>query len=349
MIDKKELQVILKKDVQALETYRLELAKKAKPIYKKIRWLYLFFIFQILIYFSIYFLGSRIETIPNKTLAIILFILLPLLYRINYSLKTHIENPLKKMEKKFSLSYKPNVISPLIKTILPKAEYYPQKGISEKDFLSYKIIISSTFTKYRSEDLVKGTYKKVDFQFADIFLTKEIKRENKTTVSPVFNGLFINILLPKKVDSFSIISRSIGRKINIFGYRQLPEELSQYANTFTILDQIYSAASYNFTKRMLLLFSKFQNQNKASSVLHVVENKLYLAIHWDKDLFQPKLNESLLDLNILFPKKMKNKVLDSEAGFEQFSNQAIEKYYEEIICCVEILEEINTFVEEIKD
>ncbi len=346
MIDKNELQVILKKDVQALETYRLELAKKAKPIYRR-KTLFAFLVFLVVSAVILFFItGYKVGAMSFWTILMLLFFIVPTFLGITRSFHNRFENQLLEVEHEFQETYKTNVIRPITKRILPQSNYQPTEGIAKKDFLASQIFDDAKIN-YHSEDLVQGKYKTIHFQFANLTAKKERIEEGKSILSPLLEGLFFIIDLPIKTDSFSIFSKEIKEHVAQWTYNQFPPSLEAYKKSFSISSNIPKEIKPSFIQKILERFSKLDQEFGAETIFHIKNQKLYLAINWKVKLFAPKLNQSLLDLNVPFPKKMKQEVLDAEAGFEQVSNQAIEKYYEEVLFCTEILEEINSFAKEI--
>jgi hypothetical protein len=94
----------------------------------------------------------------------------------------------KKSIKEYILFYKTKVLSPIFKILGLEVEYFPNNHtVVKKLFSKSKLLLS--YTGFKSTFLVKGSYEKMAFLFADVRLDKERDQDTKEK----FKGLYLNL------------------------------------------------------------------------------------------------------------------------------------------------------------
>jgi hypothetical protein len=216
-------------------------------------------------------------------------------------------------DKALNGDFKDFVIKKMMDFIAPGFEYHPEK------FVSYQLYEQSQLFKskpdhYNGDDMFMGVVRGVPVQFCELktaFLTEK-KESNRTVkkLSTIFHGLFLAAITKKSFntnififsDDFQKQFNSLGKGVQEYNfsksqfvdlpYKEISDEFAVYADD-------PEAASISLTHEFLSLILEFKLNTGMNFRLSFIGNKMFLAIPFDREMFEIDVNKSLFDIESL--------------------------------------------------
>jgi len=237
----------------------------------------------------------------------------------------------------FAGRFKEQVIKKIVVFIDAGLSYDKDKFVSKDLFLESRIF-QDRADRYGGDDFVSGRIGKTDIQFSEI----NVKRVEKTTMRtnlglksrlktnsyPVFNGLFFVGDFNKAFDKKTIVlpdtaERMFGRlgqklqSINAFHGELIKLEDPEFEKLFVVYGEDQVESRYILSTSLMKRIMDFRNKNKKDIFLSFVASKVFVAIPYDRPLFEPGIFKSMLDFS------------------------KIKKYFEDLQVAIGIVEDLN--------
>ncbi len=274
--------------LESLETLRLKQRKK------KALWLLGFFGISILLFV----LGS----------VIIEFIIVGLIFFVVLGIVVIVVSM--NITKKYKKAYKDIVISPLIKAINPNLSYYKDSCIAKEKFMASKIFLTHP-DRYTGEDYVAGMVNKTMIEFSELNAQyRSTDSKGRTQYHTFFKGLFLiadfnkdfkgrTVVLPDSGEKTFGFLAKIFQKMNLMRDQLVYMEDPEFEKNFKVYSNDQVEARYllspDFMKRCVELKQKFNKKIYFS----FLNSQVCLAIYTDYDYFNPKMNQSALNTDII--------------------------------------------------
>lgn len=184
--------------------------------------------------------------------------------------------------KKISNQFKATFVKTEIERLIPGAVFDYSRGISESTVRASKLVTLHDI--YKTEDLIQGEIKDVDFRCADV-LVRDVRKSGKhTTVVTTFQGRFYEFDFPKRFRS-NVFLLQPGQFRPFSGMNKIKMESIQFNSEFKIYSNNDHDAFYILTphlmERLLVLDSKYADRIGFS----FLNSKLYIAIDNRVDTF----------------------------------------------------------------
>ncbi|DAB28133.1 MAG: Galanin [Sulfurimonas sp. RIFOXYD12_FULL_33_39] len=209
----------------------------------------------------------------------------------------------------YTHKFKTSIIKPLIHVIDNTLEYSLDLHVSESLFEHSKLF--SKPDKLSGNDYVKGSIDGVNIEFSDIHAQKREKNsKGQDSWSTIFKGLFIAAEFNKHFYGQTVILPDTAQNTfgDIIGHwlqsnNGIRDELVkmddvEFEKEFVVYstDQIEARyiLSHSLMKRVLL----FKQKSKHPIHVSFVGTHIYMAIEYEKDLFEPSVFRSLLEYKI---------------------------------------------------
>lgn len=291
-------------DIKALEEERKKIAKKVVfyNIIFSISLFISFFIFAVLFVFAfLLFIG-------------IIFLWVFLCF---------------KTTKGYKSNFKSMVIERIIKFIDENLNYSPAQCIPQSLYMSSRLFLK-TPDKYFGDDYVYGKIDKTQLEFSELH-TQYVTRDSKgrTTSHTIFKGVFFVSNFNKNFKGITMVLPDTAQKMfgNVFGnifqsWNKFRGELikmddPEFEKLFVVYGSDQIEARYILSTSLMRRILDYKNKIKKNIYLSFIDNKLFFAISYYKNLFEPKLFKTLLDFNL------------------------IKEYYEDLELTISIVEELN--------
>ena len=136
-------------------------------------------------------------------------------------------------------------------------------------------------------------------QRIDYYYFKEVLK-NEVSRKAVFKGLFFRANFNKKFKGKTVVLPDALSKLQPFNtlQRQLIKlEDSDFANLFIVYGSDQIEVRYILSTNLMEKLFKFRKKASRKLYAYFVENKIYIAIEYEEDLFEPKLFQSMLNFS----------------------------------------------------
>lgn len=312
----------LSRDLMEMENIRLELAGRVVKLNKTFGFtliaLALFTAFSIA---GAFYLAEWLFFFSVPTIFVIVGFLIA--WAIRYT----------KMTKNYAPEFKQKVISRIIRFIDPNLQYEPEKMVGPEEYQASGLFRSRP-DRYKGDDLVHGTLGGTAVRFSELHTqykreTRDSKGNRKVEYHTIFKGLFFIAEFNKNFKGETYVLPDLAQKAfgnvvgNLFqswnkGRGQLVRmEDPEFEKNFVVYGTNQIEPRYILSTSLMDRINRFKNRVNRELYLSFINNRVYVAISYYKDLFEPRLFKSLLDFNVT------------------------QAYYEDLMLAAGIVEELN--------
>ena len=231
------------------------------------------------------------------------------------------------------------VIIPKIVAFIDPALNYEKDGLVPKaEFVNCRLFTERP-DRYCGDDLVSGKLGRTAIQFSEIQVERVEKirdtsagsgssGKTRTNVYPIFSGLFFvadfnksfrttTIVLPDKAEKLLGGMGQALQKLNVQNGELIKLEDPEFEQRFVVYGQDQVEARYILSTSLMQRITAYQTRAQKDIRLSFAGSKLYVAIAFDKELFEPALKDSLLDFS------------------------RIKEYYDDMTLVIDIVEALN--------
>jgi len=209
----------------------------------------------------------------------------------------------------YTHEFKMSVIKPLIHAIDYTLLYSSKTHISE-----YYFEHSELFEKpdrLSGNDYVKGSIDGINIQFSDIHAQKKNQNRNgRDTWSTIFQGLFIvadfnkhfsgeTVVLPDTAQSsFGDVIGHWMQSNNMARDELVKMDDPEFEKEFVVYSTDQIEARYILSHSLMNRLLAFKRKSGHPLYISFIGSHIYMAISYDKDLFEPSIFQSLLDYKV---------------------------------------------------
>ena len=213
----------------------------------------------------------------------------------------------KAMTKTYTHAFKTTIISPLIEAIDPHLSYTPDAHIMQACF-DHSHLFPHSIDRYSGSDYVQGTIEEIPLDFSTVhaqYRTKDSK--GNTQWHTLFHGIFLVTAFPKLFHSRTIILPDQAEKFFgslIGGWLQshntsrddlIRMDDPEFEKMFVVYGKDPIEAHYLLTHTMMQRMVTFQKKMRYPLYFSFIDNRIYVAIKSNKELFEPSIFTSLLE------------------------------------------------------
>lgn len=211
----------------------------------------------------------------------------------------------KKIEKDFKKIY----MKKIVEEVIPGATYQENIGIPLNDV--YKSRLLKQADREKSEDLIQGNIKGVNFKSSDLQLMErrvhvDSKGHRTVTYVPYFTGRFFIFDFNKTFKGDLIITESFPH--NQYGMKKVAMESEEFNQKFKTYAHDDLSAFYVLTPHLMVSLLELEKKNPGSIMISINSNVMYMGINNNRDTFSlkmsRKIDESLItsfknDINVI--------------------------------------------------
>lgn len=208
-------------------------------------------------------------------------------------------------------AFKSNVIHKIVDFIDEGLKYSPSRYIDESDFIRSHIF-NIAHDVYGGDDYICGTIGETEIEFSELYSAYSFgKRSGPSTESGeysriIFKGLFFiadfnknfigkTIVLPDKAEKLlGRLGRTIQSRNKKRG-RLIKLEDPEFEKHFVVYADDQVQARYILSTSLMKRIVDFKENMRGHIYMSFIDSKVYVAISCPEDLFEPKLNKTLLD------------------------------------------------------
>lgn len=211
------------------------------------------------------------------------------------------------MTKNYRRTFKSTIITPLIGAIDPHLSYTPDAHIIQASF-DHSQLFPHSIDRYSGSDYVQGSIEEIPLDFSTVhaqYRTKDSK--GNTQWHTLFHGIFLVTAFPKLFHSKTIILPDQAEKLfgNLIGgwlqsHNASRDELirmddPEFEKMFVVYGKDPIEAHYLLTHTMMQRMVTFQKKMRYPLYFSFIDNRIYVAIKTNKEMFEPSVFTSLLE------------------------------------------------------
>ena len=230
--------------------------------------------------------------------------------------------------KKYKRIFKDVVISPLIKAINPNLSYSKESCISREKYMASKIFLTHPDI-YKGEDYVWGMVDKTIIEFSELHTQyKTHDSKGRTQYHTIFKGLFMIADFNKDFKGSTVVMPDYGektfgfiakffQKMNMMRDQLVYMEDPVFEKDFKVYSNDQIEARYILSTDVLSRIISLKQKFGKNIHLSFVSSKIHIAISMIKNLFDPKMRQSVMNANI------------------------IKEFYDQVEGCIQIIDDMN--------
>jgi len=212
--------------------------------------------------------------------------------------------------KDYKNDFKEKIIAPLIYELDKNLSYMPESHIQESYFSRSKLFLARP-DRISGNDYISGKIDNVPIQLSDFHAEKKHKNSKGNTIwSTLFQGLFIisefnknfkgeTIILPDTAQSnFGDLVGGWLQSNNISRDELVKMDNPEFEKEFVVYSNDQVEARYILTHTLMKRLLNYKKKSKHPLHVSFIGGNIYMAIAYNKDLFEPSVFHSLLKYKI---------------------------------------------------
>lgn len=209
----------------------------------------------------------------------------------------------------YTHEFKMSVIKPLVHAIDNSLLYSSTTHISEYLFEHSKLF--SEPDKMSGNDYVKGQIDGINIQFSDIHAqSKNQNRNGRDSWNTIFQGLFIVADFNKHFNGETVVLPDTAQSTfgDVIGHWLQANNASrdelvkmdnpEFEKEFVVYSTNQIEARYILSHSLMKKLLDFKHKSKYPVYISFIDTNIYMAISYNKDLFEPSIFHSLLDYKV---------------------------------------------------
>jgi Protein of unknown function (DUF3137) len=241
---------------------------------------------------------------PNEAV-IIVSILVSVGFFVYYVYQTSVR------QKKYRQSFKSNVVAGLVEQINPEWQYQSDSCIGERRYY-HSGLFPQHNDRYLGDDFVSGKIEKTDFEFSELHtqykqVTYGAKGQRHEQWITIFKGLFMHADFNKEFagttfvlpDTAERLFGSFGQSLQKLSSRGELVKLENvdFEKRFVVYSSDQVESRYILTPAMMEAMLNFSNRFDNSIYLSFVGSRVYCAMSFTSNLFEPNIFRSGVNFN----------------------------------------------------
>jgi len=241
-----------------------------------------------------------------------------------------------KYYREFHAGFKDTIIPRIVAFVDQNLQYDKSGMVPREEFIGSHLFNDKP-GDYHGDDLVSGTLGETAVRFSEIHAKRvdivrqgsnSTNRKTKKKYTPIFNGLFFvadfnksfkgtTIVLPDTAQKlFGDIGQAL-QSLNVQNGQLIRLEDPEFEKLFVVYGHDQVEARFILSTSLMRRIVEFQNRTRKKIRFSFSESKLHVAIEFEKELFEPKIMESLLNIS------------------------HIQEYYDDLKLVIDIVEDLN--------
>jgi hypothetical protein len=212
--------------------------------------------------------------------------------------------------KNYTADFKAKVIKEIVKFIDPGLNYESSRFIPQEVYMNSEIFKMAP-DRYKGDDYVSGKIGVTAMEFSE--LHSEYKTESTdsqghhhTQWHTIFRGIFFvadfnkdfhgrTVILPDSAEKlFGFLGTAL-QSMNVMRGELIKMEDPEFEKLFVVYGDDQVESRYVLSTSLMKRISDFKNKSKTKIYLSFVRSKIFVAIEYNKDIFEPQLFKTLID------------------------------------------------------
>ncbi len=203
----------------------------------------------------------------------------------------------------YKKDFKSNVVKKVVELIDPGWNYEPAAAISTLEY-DQSGLFPTKWDRFRGDDLIRGTIEKTDFRLSEIhteYKTESVdgKQHSREQWSTIFKGMFAHAEFNKTISGRTFVLPDVAEKLfgkwgqklqrNDSRGQLVKLENTAFEKHFVVYSDDQIEARYILTPAMMEAMVDIRNQLKKKMYFSFIGSRVYIAISFSKDLFEPRI------------------------------------------------------------
>lgn len=193
------------------------------------------------------------------------------------------------IDKRFKQVYKDIVVKRVLNSVLDEYSYRMKVGFFRNDVYATQLVAPGNI--FKSEDLIKGTYRGIEFEMSDVIVQDRKRVGKRTVVVDVFRGQWVKVAVDKLAPSPLLVFHKSMKNTFSSGFHQ--NVMNQVEMESSLFNSIYRVFALSDHDAFYILTPDVINRlnqvtNDRVSMYHS-GNIVQLAIGSQIDMMAPRL------------------------------------------------------------
>lgn len=210
----------------------------------------------------------------------------------------------------YGMLFKDQVIEKIIHFLDPSLLYDKNNSMSEYEYQQSELFLES-YDRFSGNDLIYGKIEGVDVRFCDLHVEKKIRTKNgQEEWSDIFKGLFFRADFNKNFHSKVVVLPDIAERnlgvlgswiqgMNIQRGELIKLDHMEFEKFFVVYGSDQIESRYILSHTLMEHIVQFRKKIDKPLYLSFIDSQLFLALHYNKPLFEPILSRSLLEFDYI--------------------------------------------------
>jgi len=219
-------------------------------------------------------------------------------------------------QREFVCGFKTDVVRELVALMAPQLDYFPEQGISRDAFRAMRLFTTAP-DRYVTEDLLTGRIGETEVAIAEVCAEERRTRtdsdgKSQTYYVTIFDGVLLTADFHKDFQAATLVLpdnekgffSGIGKAIQgffPFGRDELVRlEDPEFESHFAVYSSDQVEARYLLSSSLMQRILELRSiWGEVPVRLSFIDSKIHVAIPCSRDLFEPRLDQSLTDSDFL--------------------------------------------------
>ena len=223
--------------------------------------------------------------------------------------------------------FKNSIIRKIVKFLDENLDYFPHRCIPRSTFMASQIFKTRP-NRYKGDDYVAGKIDATQIEFSELHAVYESGSGKNRSRRTVFKGLFFiadfnkhftcqTIVLPDTAENLFGSFGKLFQSWNVLRGQLIKLEDPEFERYFVVYGDDQIQARYILSTSLMERIVNFKKKTGQRIYLSFVGSKVFVAVSFTRNLFEPKLFQTLLDFGL------------------------IQEYFEDLQLAVGIVEDLN--------
>jgi len=210
--------------------------------------------------------------------------------------------------------FKYGIIEKLVKFFDPSLIYGADSCIQSSEYMQSRIFPKQP-DRYKGEDYIGGKLDKTAIEFSEIHSeykteSTDSKGNRHTTWHTIFKGIFFIADFNKLFDGVTVVLPDTAERMFGFIGKMMQEwnftrgkliklEDPEFEKEFAVYGDNQVTARYILSTSLMERIMEFKKKTGRPLHMSFVQSKVYIALSYDKNFFEPKIFNTLLDFNMV--------------------------------------------------
>ncbi|OGF46372.1 MAG: hypothetical protein A2452_00825 [Candidatus Firestonebacteria bacterium RIFOXYC2_FULL_39_67] len=218
------------------------------------------------------------------------------------------------VSKSYKRQFKSEIIGKLVKFFDDSLFFDQGSCIPGSQYMTSRIFPKNP-DRYKGEDYVGGKLDKTAIEFSEVHSeykteSRDSKGNVRTTWHTIFRGIFfiadfnktfagVTVVLPDTAERMFGFLGTMLQEYNFTRGKLIKLEDPKFEKEFAVYGDNQVTARYILSTSLMERIMEFKKKTGRPLHMSFVDSKVYIALSYNKNLFEPKLFTTLLDFNVV--------------------------------------------------